>query len=75
VDIATPNRIINEVNGVAVSASPTEIICTHGTLLIYANGEYAYTPNAESAGLGQVDQFTYTLFDPASNILHKLRSM
>ncbi|EXC77259.1 bacterial Ig-like domain family protein, partial [Acinetobacter baumannii 1043903] len=37
VDIATPNSIISEVNGVAVSASPTEIIGTHGTLLIYAN--------------------------------------
>ncbi|BFM56413.1 hypothetical protein JUNP403_0780 [Acinetobacter baumannii] len=68
VDIATPNSIISEVNGVAVSASPTEIIGTHGTLLIYANGDYTYTPNADSAGLGQVDQFTYTLLDPASNI-------
>ncbi|RCU36230.1 type I secretion C-terminal target domain-containing protein, partial [Acinetobacter baumannii] len=67
VDIATPNSIISEVNGVAVSASPTEIIGTHGTLLIYANGDYTYTPNADSAGLGQVDQFTYTLLDPASN--------
>ncbi|EXC77274.1 bacterial Ig-like domain family protein, partial [Acinetobacter baumannii 1043903] len=44
VDIATPNSIISEVNGVAVSASPTEIIGTHGTLLIYANGDYTYTP-------------------------------
>ncbi|MDC4807708.1 Ig-like domain-containing protein, partial [Acinetobacter baumannii] len=67
VDIATPNSIISEVNGIAVSASPTEIIGTHGTLLIYANGDYTYTPNADSAGLGQVDQFTYTLLDPASN--------
>ncbi|MFL4375818.1 VCBS domain-containing protein, partial [Acinetobacter baumannii] len=67
VDIATPNSIISEVKGVAVSASPTEIIGTHGTLLIYANGDYTYTPNADSAGLGQVDQFTYTLLDPASN--------
>ncbi|UBX42418.1 Ig-like domain-containing protein [Acinetobacter baumannii] len=67
VDIATPNSIISEVNGVAISASPTEIIGTHGTLLIYANGDYTYTPNADSAGLGQVDQFTYTLLDPASN--------
>ncbi|WP_044120025.1 BapA/Bap/LapF family large adhesin, partial [Acinetobacter baumannii] len=47
VDIATPNSIISEVNGVAVSASPTEIIGTHGTLLIYANGDYTYTPNAD----------------------------
>ncbi|RSB95767.1 BapA prefix-like domain-containing protein [Acinetobacter sp. FDAARGOS_541] len=67
VDIATPNSIISEVNGVTVGASPTEIIGTHGTLLIYANGDYTYTPNADSAGLGQVDQFTYTLLDPASN--------
>ncbi len=37
-------------------------------LFIYANGDYTYTPNADSAGLGQVDQFTYTLLDPASNI-------
>ncbi|WP_342049660.1 BapA/Bap/LapF family large adhesin [Acinetobacter nosocomialis] len=67
VDIATPNSIISEVNGVTVGASPTEIIGTHGTLLIYANGDYTYTPNADSAGLGQVDHFTYTLLDPASN--------
>ncbi|WP_347005708.1 BapA/Bap/LapF family large adhesin, partial [Acinetobacter sp. ANC 3882] len=66
IDIATPNSVISEINGVAITASPTTITGTYGTLVIYPNGDYTYTPNPASSGLGQVDEFTYTLRDPAS---------
>ncbi|WP_411800819.1 BapA/Bap/LapF family large adhesin, partial [Acinetobacter vivianii] len=66
IDIATPNSVISEINGVAITGSPTTVAGDHGTLVIYPNGDYTYTPNPNSAGLGQVDEFTYTLRDPAS---------
>ncbi|MCH7395090.1 Ig-like domain-containing protein, partial [Acinetobacter dispersus] len=66
IDIATPNSVISEINGVAITGSPTTVVGAHGTLVIYPNGDYTYTPNPASAGLGQVDEFTYTLRDPAS---------
>ncbi|WP_455570238.1 beta strand repeat-containing protein, partial [Acinetobacter dispersus] len=66
IDIATPNSVISEINGVAITGSPTTVVGAHGTLVIYPNGDYTYTPNPASAGLGQVDEFTYTLRDPVS---------
>ncbi|NIE97988.1 Ig-like domain-containing protein [Acinetobacter sp. Tr-809] len=66
IDIATPNSVISEINGVAITGSPTTVTGVYGTLVIYPNGDYTYTPNPASAGLGQVDEFTYTLRDPAS---------
>jgi len=35
-------------------------------LVIDQNGNYTYTPNANGLNLGQVDEFTYTLLDPAT---------
>ncbi|WP_159310902.1 Ig-like domain-containing protein, partial [Klebsiella pneumoniae] len=55
-----------EFNGTAFSVNATgvtTIVGDHGTLSIYANGNYSYQPNGEAASLGQVDQFTYTLSD------------
>ncbi|MCH7330581.1 beta strand repeat-containing protein, partial [Acinetobacter modestus] len=64
IDIATTNTVISEVNSIAIDPAGTTITGTYGSLVIYPNGDYTYTPNANMAGLGQVDQFTYTLFDP-----------
>jgi VCBS repeat-containing protein len=64
IDIATTNTVISEVNSVAIDPAGTTITGTYGSLVIYPNGDYTYTPNANMTGLGQVDQFTYTLFDP-----------
>lgn len=36
----------------------------HGSLVIYANGDYTYTPNADAAGIGTNDVFTYELHHP-----------
>jgi VCBS repeat-containing protein len=66
VDIATTNTVISEVNGIAIDLAGTTINGTYGSLVIYPNGDYTYTPTANQTGLGQVDQFTYTLFDPLS---------
>ncbi|MGR0304850.1 beta strand repeat-containing protein, partial [Acinetobacter beijerinckii] len=66
VDIATTNTVISEVNGIAIDPAGTTINGTYGSLVIYPNGDYTYTPTANQTGLGQVDQFTYTLFDPLS---------
>jgi len=66
VDIATTNTVISEVNGMSIDPAGTTITGTYGELVIYPNGDYTYTPNASMSGLGQVDQFTYTLFDPMS---------
>ncbi|MCT9252030.1 VCBS domain-containing protein, partial [Acinetobacter baumannii] len=55
-----------EFNGTSYTVNATgvtTIVGDHGTLSIYANGNYSYQPNGEAASLGQVDQFTYTLSD------------
>jgi len=61
-----PNIVISEINGVTITCAPTTVAGDHGTLVIYPNGDYTYTTNTDSSGLGQVDEFTYTLPDPAS---------
>ncbi|TVT76389.1 Ig-like domain-containing protein, partial [Acinetobacter colistiniresistens] len=66
VDVVTPTTVINAVNGHPVLANGTVIAGTYGTLVINLNGSYTYTPNANAAGLGQVDHFVYTLKDTAS---------
>src|SRR5690606_13269350 len=35
----------------------------YGTLEIYADGEYTYTPHSDPASIGQTDEFTYTISD------------
>ncbi|CAI3118279.1 hypothetical protein MWMV8_MWMV8_03130 [Acinetobacter calcoaceticus] len=67
VDAATHDAIISTVNGNAVGATGTTTIAgTYGTLVIDQSGNYTYTPNANGLNLGQVDEFTYTLLDPAT---------
>ncbi|RYZ24883.1 MAG: hypothetical protein EOP49_45375 [Sphingobacteriales bacterium] len=71
-DITTPFTVVSYVqhgvNSVAVNATGTTTIeGQYGTLVISANGSYTYTPHADVVGLGQVDSFTYTIFDPTGN--------
>ncbi|NAS00642.1 type I secretion C-terminal target domain-containing protein, partial [Acinetobacter haemolyticus] len=63
-DTATIFTTVSSVNGEAVVAGGTTIEGTYGTLVIHPNGSYTYTPYSDVTGLGQVDQFTYTLSDP-----------
>ncbi|MGI9640477.1 BapA/Bap/LapF family large adhesin [Acinetobacter baumannii] len=66
VDVVTPTTVISEVNGQPVVANGTSITGTYGTLVINLDGSYTYTPTASAAGVGQTDQFTYTLIDPVT---------
>ncbi|WP_312068583.1 BapA/Bap/LapF family large adhesin, partial [Acinetobacter sp.] len=67
VDAASHNAIISMVNSDPVSATgTTTVVGTYGTLVIDQNGNYTYTPNANGLNLGKVDEFTYTLKDPAT---------
>ncbi|WP_462174490.1 BapA/Bap/LapF family large adhesin [Acinetobacter baumannii] len=66
VDVVTPTTVISEVNGQPVVADGTSITGTYGTLVINLDGSYTYTPTASAAGVGQTDQFTYTLTDPVT---------
>uniref|UniRef100_UPI001D186B14 BapA/Bap/LapF family large adhesin n=3 Tax=Acinetobacter baumannii TaxID=470 RepID=UPI001D186B14 len=66
VDVVTPTTVISEVNGQPVVADGTSITGTYGTLVINLDGSYTYTPTASAAGVGQTDQFTYTLIDPVT---------
>ncbi|WP_410171177.1 BapA/Bap/LapF family large adhesin [Brucella intermedia] len=67
-DTVTPTTEVTEVNGVAVGgAGTTPIVGTYGTLTIDAEGNYSYTPNADGAGIGQVDVFEYTITDADGN--------
>ncbi|EXT42932.1 bacterial Ig-like domain family protein [Acinetobacter sp. 25977_4] len=67
VDAASNNAVISAVNGNAVNATGTTTITgTYGTLVIDQHGNYTYTPNADGLNLGKVDQFSYTLLDPAT---------
>ncbi|WP_336142483.1 beta strand repeat-containing protein, partial [Acinetobacter sp. 102] len=67
VDAASHNAIISMVNSDLVSATgTTTVVGTYGTLVIDQHGNYTYTPNANGLNLGKVDEFTYTLKDPAT---------
>jgi VCBS repeat-containing protein len=63
-DDVNPGTIVQSVNGVSVAEGGTPIEGEHGSLTINPDGSYTYTPNADGEGIGQVDQFEYTLFDP-----------
>jgi VCBS repeat-containing protein len=67
VDVVSPQTRVESVtlNGVttAIVADDTVIVGQWGRLTIDRDGSYAYTPNADTAALGKVDSFTYTLFD------------
>ncbi|WP_216654795.1 BapA/Bap/LapF family large adhesin [Pseudogemmobacter hezensis] len=63
-DTVTDTTVVQSVNGVTVDgAGTTPIEGEYGTLIIDAEGNYSYTPNPDASGIGQVDQFTYTLVD------------
>ncbi|MEO4077818.1 BapA/Bap/LapF family large adhesin, partial [Acinetobacter pittii] len=64
IDIVTPTTVVTAVNGQPVTAADTVINGLYGTLLIDPDGTYTYTPNLDSAGVGQTDVFVYTLTDP-----------
>ncbi|WP_437341445.1 beta strand repeat-containing protein [Acinetobacter higginsii] len=66
VDVVTPTTVINAVNGQPVLTDGTVIIGTYGNLVINLDGSYVYTPNSAAAGIGQTDQFVYTLRDPVT---------
>ncbi|WP_139842350.1 BapA/Bap/LapF family large adhesin, partial [Acinetobacter baumannii] len=66
VDVVTPTTVVSAVNGQPVVADGTSITGTYGTLVINLDGSYTYTPTASAAGVGQTDQFTYTLTDPVT---------
>jgi VCBS repeat-containing protein len=59
------------VNGVphdvVAGAQGSTIVGQYGTLVIHQDGSYTYTPNANAAVIGQVEQFTYTVHDPLTN--------
>ncbi|WP_017390073.1 BapA/Bap/LapF family large adhesin, partial [Acinetobacter calcoaceticus] len=64
IDIVTPTTVVTAVNGQPVTAVDTVINGLYGTLVIDPDGTYTYTPNLDSAGVGQTDVFVYTLTDP-----------
>ncbi|UFS65723.1 VCBS domain-containing protein [Paracoccus denitrificans] len=67
-DTVTETTVVTHVNGVAVGgAGTTPIIGAYGTLIIDKDGNYSYTPNPDASGIGQVDEFTYTLLDDDGN--------
>ncbi len=52
------------INFVDASETGTQIVGNHGTLTIYANGDYTYEPNSDLSGIGGTDEFTYRLEHP-----------
>ncbi|MGL6018825.1 MAG: BapA/Bap/LapF family large adhesin [Gibbsiella quercinecans] len=54
------------VTTVAVTTSGTTVSGDYGTLTIYANGDYKYTPNADMDAIGKTETFSYTLTDSAT---------
>ncbi|WP_231746252.1 BapA/Bap/LapF family large adhesin [Sphingobium baderi] len=64
-DNDAPGTTVTEVNGVTVPDGGSETIHgAYGDLIINSDGSYTYTPNDTSgSGIGQVDQFTYTVQD------------
>ncbi|WP_373878402.1 beta strand repeat-containing protein, partial [Acinetobacter calcoaceticus] len=66
VDVVTPTTVVSAVNGQPVVADGTIINGAYGTLEINLDGSYTYTPTASAAGVGQTDQFVYTLTDPVT---------
>ena len=65
-DVVTPTTVINAVNGQPVLADGTVITGAFGDLVINLDGSYVYTPNSNATGIGQTDQFVYTLRDPVT---------
>ncbi|MCD9096125.1 Ig-like domain-containing protein [Luteimonas fraxinea] len=62
-DVVTPTTAVQSVNGQAVEATATTVVGAYGVLTIDSTGAYTYVPNELAGNIGQVDQFTYTLFD------------
>ena len=65
----TATTIISHINGEPLVAGDNTITGDWGSLVINREtGAYTYTPNtANSSSIGQMDTFTYTLFDTANN--------
>ncbi|WP_244508863.1 Ig-like domain-containing protein [Rhizobium sp. NFR12] len=64
IDAVNPGTIIQSINATPVTAAGATIQGDHGTLVIGQDGSYTYTPNPDAAGIGRVDSFEYTIFDP-----------
>ena len=58
-------KVANEVGDPAVtlSGANTVVVGAYGTLYISPNGHYKYVSNGDSADIGKVDTFTYTIRD------------
>ncbi|MFK3968850.1 BapA/Bap/LapF family large adhesin [Ensifer adhaerens] len=66
-DIVTSTTIVQSVNGVAVAADGSTVVQgEHGTLQINQDGSYVYTPNSDTAAIGQAETFQYVLVDTAT---------
>jgi hypothetical protein len=57
---------VTSVNGDPVSGETT-IVGDYGTLVIDSNGSYTYTPTKNVSGIGQTDEFEYTIDDGNGN--------
>ncbi|MFD2237974.1 BapA/Bap/LapF family large adhesin [Aureimonas populi] len=66
-DTVTPTTVVSSVNGVPVNGETT-IAGSFGVLVIAPDGSYTYTPNEDAAGIGRVDEFSYTITDPATGL-------
>ncbi|WP_262528569.1 cadherin-like domain-containing protein [Agrobacterium tumefaciens] len=58
---------VQSVDGQSVDPAGTVIQGDFGELSILPDGTFTYTPLANGAGIGQVDQFEYTLVDATGN--------
>ncbi|MDH4989328.1 VCBS domain-containing protein [Aquamicrobium lusatiense] len=65
-DAIPEGTVVQSVNGVLITGDETIVEGDYGTLLISPDGTFIYTPTAEGQAIGQVEQFQYTLVDPAS---------
>ncbi|MBE0495145.1 MAG: tandem-95 repeat protein [Campylobacterales bacterium] len=63
--VGTTLSIFTEGDFEAASASGTTVAGEFGTLTIFANGDYTYTPEASLDNVGQVESFTYQLTHPS----------
>ncbi|MBN2965126.1 tandem-95 repeat protein [Sulfurospirillum sp. T05] len=63
--VNTTLSIFTEGDFEAASGSGTTVAGEYGTLTIFANGDYTYTPIASLNNVGQVESFTYQLTHPS----------
>ena len=67
VDVVSPQTVVQSVTvggvTIPVTVDGTVVAGEYGTLVIDRDGSYTYTPDADAAGIGQVDVFQYNLLD------------